>query len=122
MKTIGYIIMFVSSLLWIILGISTSNYALIFPALALILLTCMLVWLEDENEHLSDIQEHANLLLNRLEEAVKFSKDLCTVVNLFLEGVDSESSQALNEELEGSGMEISQQDGKWELYFKNVKK
>lgn len=123
MKTVGYIIMFVSSLLWIILGITTSNYALIFPALALILLTCIIMLLEDENEVLSVTREQVNHLLDANTEVLKLANDLGTVVNLFLEGVDSESVRALNEKLDVENMEISlSDDGKWELYFKNVKK
>lgn len=132
----GYIALVAVGVIWVVLGIVAANIAYIGMGLAYAMLV-VLCWskhdeailyedLYNETDEIAmDFRDiatksinHASEVLDSNKKLIKGEEDLLFLVELFLDGIDDEVADVMNEEIKDRGMRIRFHEGEWKLFVK----
>lgn len=132
----GYIALVAVGVIWVVLGIVAANIAYIGMGLAYAMLV-VLCWskhdeailyedLYNETDEIAmDFRDiatksinHASEVLDSNKKLIKGQEDLLFLVELFLDGIDDEVADVMNEQIKDRGMRIKFHEGEWKLFVK----
>ncbi len=132
----GYIALVAVGAIWVVLGVVAANIAYICMGLAYAMLV-VLCWSKHDEAILyedlyNDADEiamnfrdiatksinHASEVLDSNKKLIKGQEDLLFLVELFLDGIDDEVADVMNEEIKDRGMRIRFHEGEWKLFVK----
>lgn len=132
----GYITLIAVGLIWFVFGAVTLNicYALGGIVYVVLVLFC---WskhddalsyqdlyketdkiAEEFHEIAIEAIRHANETLDSNRKLIKGQQDLHYLITLFLDGIDDEVADVINEQIKDRGMRIRFYEGGWKLFVK----
>lgn len=132
----GYIALVVVGLIWFVLGVMAANIAYIGMGLAYAMLAVLCWSKHDEAIFYEDLYndadevamdfhkiatkaiDHASEVLDSNKKLIKGQEDLLYLVELFLDGIDDEVADVMNEQIKDRGMRIRFHEGEWKLFVK----
>lgn len=132
----GYITLVAIGLIWFVLGVAVANIAYICMGLAYAMLAVLCWSKHDEAIFYEDLYndadevamdfhniatkaiDHASEVLDSNKKLIKGQEDLLYLVTLFLDGIDDEVADVLNEQIKDRGMRIGFDEGEWKLFVK----
>ena len=66
----------------------------------------------------TDAIKHAEEVLDSNKKSIKEQEDLLYLIDLFLDGIDDEVADVLNEQIKDRGLVIKFDKGEWKLFVK----
>lgn len=132
----GYITLVAVGLIWLVLGVMAANIAYIGMGLAYAMLAVLCWSKHDEAIFYEDLYndadevardfhdiatkslDHASEVLDSNKNLIKGQEDLLYLVELFLDGIDDEVADVMNEQIKDRGMRIKFHEGEWKLFVK----
>lgn len=66
----------------------------------------------------TDAIKHAEEVLDSNKKSIKGQEDLLYLIDLFLDGIDDEVADVMNEQIKDRGMRIKFHEGEWKLFVK----
>lgn len=66
----------------------------------------------------TDAIKHADEVLGSNKKLIKEQEDLLYLIDLFLDGIDDEVADVMNEQIKDLGLVIKFYEGKWRLFVK----
>lgn len=132
----GYIALIAVGLIWFVFGAVTINACYVLGGIAYVVLA-FLCWSKhkdaidyeklyyETNEIAGELHnlatdaiKHADEVLDSNKKLIKDLEDRGFLIDLFLDDIDDEIADVLNEQIKDRGMVIRFYEGKWRLFVK----
>lgn len=132
----GYIALIAVGLMWFVFGAVTLDVGYALGGITYVVLA-FLCWskhddalsyedlyketdkiAEEFHELATEAIKHADEVLDSNRKLIKGQEDLLYLINLFLDGIDDEVADVLNEQIKDRGLSIGFDEGEWKLFVK----